>query len=112
MSNARDSVDKVRWSVSADNGDASATLSFGASDTVQLWKTPLTADRTVTLSTTNAPEGARFRIIRTLAATGLFSLNVGAGPLVQLQVGNEWCEVTFDGSAWSLSGYGVFYVAI
>ena len=99
MSKARNNAAKLRQLVSADNGDASVTLTWNVDSELQIWATPLTADRTVTLST-NAVAGARFKIMRKLAATGLFNLSVGSGPLVLLSVGNEWCEVTYDGAAW------------
>jgi hypothetical protein len=94
------------------NGDVAATLrvlaqgaSGNGSTVTQRWNTPLTADRAVTLSTTYARTGARFRIIRTAAATGAFNLNVGTGPLKALPVGS-WCDVEYDGSAWFLAAYG------
>ena len=94
------------------NGDVAATLrvlaqgaSGNGSTATQRWNTPLTADRAVTLSTTYARAGARFRIIRTAAATGAFNLNVGTGPLKALGIGS-WCDVEYDGSAWFLAAYG------
>lgn len=63
----------------------------------------LTANRAVTLSTTGARAGHRFRITRT--GSGAFNLNVGTGPLKAL-IQNTWCEVVYDGSAWYLSAYG------
>lgn len=110
-SNARNNATKLRESVSADKGDASATITWDVDSETQIWATPLTADRTVTLATTNAVAGAKFRIIRKLAATGVFNLSIGTGPLIQLQVGNEWCEVTYDGAAWFVSAYGSIYVS-
>ena len=91
-----------RRSVSADNGDAAATLTAGRSDSTQRWATTLTADRAVTLSTT-AWEGARFRIVRT--GGGAFNLNVGTGPLKALAA-NTWADVEFNGTAWVLTAYG------
>ena len=92
--------------VGADNGDAAATLTVGASDPVQRWDTTLTATRAVTLSTSGAYEGAKFHIVRT--GLGAYVLNVGTGPLKAMPTSTAaWCEVTFDGTAWFLSGYGV-----
>lgn len=91
--------------VSDDHGDADATLQIGESERTNIWNTPLTADRAVTLETDGAYNGAKFRIVRTAAATGAFSLNVGAGPLKALGAG-EWCDVEFDGSAWVLTAHG------
>lgn len=92
-------------SVSADRGDAAATLIVGSSSKTNVWNTALTADRAVTLSTTNAVNGDKLRVVRTAAATGAFNLNVGTGPLKALAAG-EWCDVEYDGSAWFLSAYG------
>lgn len=93
--------------VSADKGNAAATLTPCVSYDVAVWNTAISADRAVTLSTTNAYDGAHFRIIRTAAATGAFNLNVGTGPLKALAVGT-WCDVSYNKqtSAWILTGYG------
>jgi len=48
-------------------------------------------------------QGLSYRITRT--STGAGTLNVGPGPLKALAT-NEWCEVTYDGSAYYLSAYG------
>lgn len=93
--------------VSADNGDAAATLSVGVSSTTQVWATALTADRSVTLNTFGAKNGDRFRILRKSSATGAFNLNVGAGPLKAMGTAGSFADVEFDGSAWVLTAYGV-----
>ncbi len=61
----------------------------------------LTADRLVTLSTTFAYPGFKHKIVRT--GSGAFNLDVGG---LKNLVQNTWCEVTYNGSAWYLSGYG------
>lgn len=61
----------------------------------------LTADRTVSLSTTNAYVGMRARFTRT--GSGAFNLSIGG--LKNLAT-NTWCEVVYDGAAWFLSAYG------
>lgn len=91
--------------ISADNGNAAATLTHNSSAKTQRWATTLTADRAVALSTTGAITGAKFRIVREAAATGAFNLNVGTGPLKALTAG-QWCDVEYNGSAWGLSAYG------
>ena len=91
--------------VSTDKGDAAATLTVGTSEQTNQWNTPITADRAVTLSTTGAVSGSKFRIVRTAAATGAFNLNVGTGPLKALTAG-QWCDVEYDGSAWMLTAFG------
>jgi hypothetical protein len=91
--------------VSADKGDAAATLTYGDSESTNVWNTPLTMNRGVTLATNNCTNGAKFKIVRTAAATGASNLNVGTGPLAALAPG-EWCEVEYDGSAWILTAFG------
>jgi hypothetical protein len=91
-------------SISADKGNASATLTVGSSPSTNVWATVLTADRAVTLSA-DAQTGAKFKIVRTAAATGAFNLNVGTGPLKALAAG-QWCEVEYNGSAWILAAFG------
>ncbi len=91
--------------VSADNGDAAATLTVGSSPVTQRWATPLTADRAVTLSTASAQSGSKFHLVREATATGASNLNVGIGPLKALAAGT-WCDVTFSGSGWVLTASG------
>lgn len=89
--------------VFGNQGDADATLTVGSSFTSNYWQSPLTANRTVTLSTTGAFSGARFRVTRTAGATGAFTLNVGG--LKTLAAG-QWCDVEYTGSGWILSAFG------
>jgi hypothetical protein len=87
------------------NGDVAATLAAGTSTKTQIWNTPLTANRAVTLSATgDVKDGDYFDIIRTAAATGAFSLNVGTGPLIALGP-NQWCRVVWSSTAaaWQLA---------
>lgn len=91
--------------LTADVGNADKTLTPWLTPQTQVWNTPLTADRAVTLSTTNALAGNRFRVVRTAASTGAFNLNVGTGPLKALAAG-QWCDVVYDGSAWVLIAAG------
>lgn len=86
-------------------GDAGATLTVGSSFETNVWQSPLTADRTVTLSSTGAYRGAKFRITRTNGATGAFNLIVGSTGK-NLAVG-QWCDVQWDGSSsWLVTAYG------
>lgn len=59
----------------------------------------LSANRTITLSATR-PRGS-FKIVRT--GGGDFTLSVGG---LKSLATNEWCEVTYNGSAWVLTGFG------
>lgn len=88
---------------SVDRGDASVTVLVKSDDPNVLYKTALTATRTVTLSTTDARDGDVFYIERTAAATGAFRLLVGA--LATLMAG-QWAIVQFDGTAWYLFASG------
>jgi parallel beta-helix repeat protein len=81
--------------------DASFTLTPGTSQVYTKHTGTLTADRTITLSTTNAVQGDRFVVFRT--GSGAFNLIVGG--LKNLATG-QWCEVVYDGSAWQLAAFG------
>lgn len=82
--------------------DADFTLTPGTSYRVTRHKGALTADRTITLSTTGAFNGLTFKVTRT--GGGAFNLSVGG--LKNLAT-NTWCEVTYEGGVgWYLSAYG------
>lgn len=92
--------------ITADNGDASVTLTVGTSFNEQRWATVLTAERTATLASADASIGSKFRVVRDEAATGNFSLIVtGSAQLIRLAPG-QWATFLFTGSAWVLSGWG------
>lgn len=84
------------------NGNVSATLTSYSRPT-QLWDTPLTVDRTITLQ---ASPNKKFRIVRTAAATGAFNLNVGAGTALKALAVGQWADVEFDGTNFRLTGFG------
>lgn len=96
----------TKMAISADNGDAAATLTMGLSESIQIWDSAITADRAVTLSTTDAIEGNEFTIVRTANATGAFNLNVGTGPLKAMGTAGSYSVVKFNGTAWILTQYG------
>lgn len=85
--------------------DASGTFTFSpaSSSPTQVLTAPITADRTVTLSTISAKNGQTARFTRTAASTGAFNWSVGG--LKNLAV-SQWCEVGYDGSAWVLLQFG------
>ncbi|HEX6992387.1 MAG TPA: hypothetical protein VF151_10895 [Gemmatimonadales bacterium] len=99
-------LQEIRDSIAADNGDAAKTLTYASSDPVQRWNTALTAARAVTLSTSQAKEGAHFIIVRGAGATGNFNLTVGS--LCTLTGPGQWCEVRYDAgtAAWILEKFG------
>ena len=88
-----------------DAGDANFSFSLGKETTV-IYATPITALRSVTLSTTNALNGDRMRVVRASSCTGAFNINVGTGPLKALTAAGQWCDVEYNGAAWVLIGYG------
>lgn len=96
-------VTSLVYSISADNGDSNITLTQDTSALTQRFNTALTTNRTITLNTSKANRGARFRIVRESGATGGSTLDVGG--LKSLAV-SEWADVEFSGSAWILTGYG------
>jgi hypothetical protein len=89
--------------VSADRGDASVTVVSGVDAPTQVFNTPLTTNRTVTLSATNAFTGASFKVVRQAAATGASTLSVGS--LKTLSAG-QWAVVEYGNGAWFLSSFG------
>jgi len=90
-------------SVSADKGDADATLVANVDETTVRWATTLTANRTVTLSTTGAVNGNKFRIVRT--GLGAYTLAVGGLKTIANSTA-AFVDVEYNGSAWVLTGYG------
>lgn len=89
--------------VSADRGDANVTIVPGVDAPTQQFATPLTTNRTVTLSSTNAFTGASFKVVRTAASTGASTLSVGG---LKTLASGEWATVEYTGSAWLLTGFG------
>lgn len=67
-----------------------------------VWSTTLTADRAVSFDS-GAQAGDMLRFVR--PAAGAFNLNIGTGPIKALAAG-QWCEITYDGSAWVLTAFG------
>lgn len=93
----------VMQSISATGGNGSYTITAGVSATTQRITAALTGNRTITLDTTGAWSGAKFRVVRTAASTGAFTTDVGG--LKTLATG-QWCDVEYDGSAWLLTAFG------
>lgn len=87
--------------VSADYGDANATLAPRASPRINRWATPLTANRAVSLAsgtTTGTSDGDWLEIWRDAAATGSFTLTVACSPIVALAAG-QMTTVVYDAGA-------------
>lgn len=88
----------------ATRGDGSITLNVMSDRPTQVFTTPLSQARTVTVSPSGARDGDRFRIVRAGSATGAYHLSVGA--LKSLASAGTWCEVEFDGASWVLTASG------
>jgi len=82
-------------------GDVAATLS-AKSSRFNRWQNTLTANRTVTLETTDAYRGQTLHVTR--SGAGAFNLDVGG--LKTLTAAGQWCTVVYSGSAWVLVAYG------
>jgi hypothetical protein len=91
--------------ISANNGDSNVTLNVFVDAEIESFDSALTANRTVTLTTNNVYEGARFKIVRT--GLGAFTLDVGglktipAGTAAIVEV--QYSQQQF--AAWRLVGY-------
>lgn len=84
------------------NTDANFTLQPSSLSAPSVRHTgTLTADRTITLSTTGAVDGMSYEISR--SGAGAFNLIVGG--LKNLATG-QWCVVKYDGTAWYLDKFG------
>ena len=99
-------LQEMATGIAEDNGDADITFTNNSSARIQRWDTALTANRTLTLSTSNAKDGAKVYAVRGSGATGAFTLAVGS--LATLRVPGEWALCAYDAgtSAWVLIGYG------
>lgn len=97
------------FSMSADRGDAAVALT-AADERTQLFNTPLTATRVVTLIQTGGStfDGIRFRIVRGPGATGAFNLEVrrfDAVLLATLDSASQSVEVIHDGISWKVTDF-------
>lgn len=88
--------------VSADRGDNAVTLGANEAE-IQRFATALTANRVVTLPSSGVFLGMHYRIVRT--GLGAFTLDVGG--LKTIPAGTAaYVDVTHDGTAFRLTGYG------
>lgn len=100
-------LQEIAGGIAIDNGDADATFTNASSSRIQRFNTPLTANRTLSLSTASAKEGAEVTIVRGSGATGNYTLAFGA--LATLRAPGEWANARYDAgtAAWVLAGYGM-----
>ena len=66
-----------------------------------------TTNRTLTLDTATAYKGQMFRVAK--IATDAYSLSVNG---LRSLVTGQWCDVTYNGSAWVVSGFGYISTSI
>ncbi len=106
-STVEDVLQEIAESIAEDNGDANATFTNSSSSRIQRWDTALSANRTLTLSTSNAREGAWLLAVRGSGATGNYTLAVGS--LATLRAPGEWARCVYDAgtAAWVLVSYGI-----
>lgn len=84
-------------------GDEDRTLIYTGQTVAYVWREPLTAARTATLSSSGPPPvGARLRVIRAASATGASSLSVGPG--LGALAADEGVDLEWSGSAWVALG--------
>lgn len=83
-------------------GDAAVTMGRVV-NAVVIYAVPITANRAVTLNTTDPETGDAVRVVRSAGATGGFT--VGLGALKTLTAG-QFAEAVYDGSAWVLTSFG------
>jgi len=103
-------VDNPRRAPAADRGDASVTLFCDLDTPTQFVNSPLTANRTVTISNNGAWGGCQFQIVRTTTATGTSTLTVQNSDATQtkaLAVG-QWAlwEFWAQTATWREVGFG------
>lgn len=88
----------------SDVGDIDPTLTANISKPVQVFTTPITASRTVTLSTTGARNGDTFRVVQ-VASVG-FTIDVGGLQTMPVNT-PAIVDVAFYSTAWVFVSYGV-----
>lgn len=84
-------------------GDASKTLVVGTNSPDQHFSSDLTANRTITLSLTNAREGASFSIWKKVTTDG-FTVDVGGLHTISANKGGT-VTVIYSGTSWYVSRY-------
>lgn len=87
-------------------GDQDYVATAATASTIQ-FTVAFTINRVLTLSTLSAYRGQRFRVVKT--GNDPFTLSVGG---LRSLVTNTWCDVTYTGSAWVLSGFGYTSTAV
>lgn len=96
--------------ISADKGDASVTLVDGQDESDIWYNTPITAARDVTLpAAAQQNRGCIFKIIRSVACTGAFNLNIrrsDAALLAALTAAGQTVTMISTGAVWRIDDRG------
>lgn len=99
--------------LSADKGNTSVTVTLGVNEPTQYFNTALTANKTVTLATSAAnlgtvaqANGGKFRIVRTAASTGAFTLDIAHNAGTKSLATGQWADFEFNGTVWILTAAG------
>ena len=95
--------------ISADLGNNNVYgITPGISNPIQYFNTPITGNLDCQFATVGLYTGATFRVIRTAAATGAFSINVApsGGPTLKALSAGQWADFVYTGSAWACSAFG------
>lgn len=82
--------------------DAAFTYRHGRDPMHLELNVPITANRTITLDTTDATEGAEVLVTRTAAATGAFNLTVASKALTA----GQWAIARYSAAAWTQISFG------
>jgi hypothetical protein len=93
--------------VTASNGVGDTDYSFdpNATSSTLVFNVSFTANRTLTLVTTNVRNGQRCRVARSGGNTGgPWTLTIGGTG--KTLAASTWCDVQFDGATWTIIGYG------
>ncbi len=96
-----------KWETLRDRAVASpGNASFGLSATTPaglvIYDVPLTANRTLTLSSCTPRHGHVLEVVRTASATGAFSIDVGG--MKQLTAAGSSARLVYRSGAWVLLG--------
>lgn len=95
----------------SDLTDASATITVAQGRTRVLLASTLTANRSLTLSTTGAEDGDEIYVVRNDATAFTLTLingGAGAGNVAVMPVSSRaWCLARFDGTNWIHLGSGI-----
>lgn len=100
-------VDFNKASVEYIDPNTAPTIISGYNSQTIYLDVPVTAARTITISSNQAHNG-KFRVVRTNSCTGSYDVTISDGTytLATLASANTWADFDFDGSGWRCTGKG------